>query len=185
MLVSFTGAQSTGKSTLLKHMFHSDDFRKCSFIKEVTRKVARQGLQINDAGDNMTQLFILSEHLTNHHLTGCVVLDRCIVDGYIYTKWLHEQGKVDGWVLKYAWDLHNELIKKLDILFYTEPDNIKLEDDGERSTNVKFRDDIIQMYETYLSWNPLVKNKLVRLTGSVDERVKQIKQTFKNYDKIR
>lgn len=185
MLASFTGAQSTGKSTLLERMVQSDEFRKCTFIKEVTRKVARQGLKINDIGDNTTQLFILSEHLHNHHLNGCVILDRCIIDGYIYTKWLYEQGKVDGWVLKFAWDLHNELIDRLDIVFYTEPDNIKLVDDGERSTNVQFREDIIKMYDTYLKWNPQVRKKLVRLTGSVDERVKQIKQIFKNYDKIR
>lgn len=185
MLISFTGAQSTGKSTLLRHMYRSNELRKCSFIKEVTRKVAAQGLDINDAGDNMTQLFILSEHLHNHHLDGCVVLDRCIIDGYIYTKWLYEQNKVEGWVLKYAWDLHNALIDKLDIIFYPEPGDVQLVDDGERSTCEKFRNDIIKMYDTYLEHNSRVRDKLTRLSGTVEQRMVQIKQTLNNYDKIR
>ena len=67
MLISFTGAQSTGKSTLLDLMARDEHFRKCSFVKEVTRKVARRGLNINAHGNDMTQLFILSEHLYNHH----------------------------------------------------------------------------------------------------------------------
>jgi nicotinamide riboside kinase len=185
MLISFTGAQSTGKSTLLQRMLQCDKLRKCTFIKEVTRKVASKGIKINDDGDNTTQLFILSEHLHNHHLTGCVVLDRCIVDGYIYTKWLHEQGKVEGWVLKYAKDLHDVLIDKLDVIFYTEPDDIELEDDGERSTCESFRNDILKMYEEYLTWNPKARKKLVRLSGTVEERFKTIQKTFENYDKIR
>jgi len=112
-------------------------------------------------------------------------LDRCIVDGYIYTKWLYDQGKVDDWVLKYAKDLHDVLIEKLDVIFYTEPDDIKLEDDGERSTCESFRNDILKMYEEYLTWNPKSRKKLVRLSGTVEERFKTIQKTFENYDKIR
>ena len=186
MLISFTGAQCTGKSTLLGRMLRDDQLRKCTFIKEVTRKVAAKGISINDCGDNTTQLFILSEHLNNHYLNGCVVLDRCIIDGYLYTRWLFEQGKVDKWVLDYAHELHTHLINRLHVVFYTEPDDIKLEDDGQRSVCPEFRNDILNMYEEYLHNNPLHSNlKIVRLTGSVDQRFKQIQKTFQDYDQIR
>ena len=71
MIVSFTGAQSTGKSTMLDMCRHNPVFRKFHCVPEVTRKVKReQNLDINEEGDNVTQLFILKEHLHNHYLKG-------------------------------------------------------------------------------------------------------------------
>lgn len=185
MLVSFTGAQSTGKSTLLQKMLCSDDFRKCSFVKEVTRKVAANGHNINDKGDDTTQLFILSEHLNNHMLGGCTVLDRCIIDGMIYTEWLHAEGKVSEWVVRYARDLHDHLISKLDVVLYPDPADVKLVADGQRSNCHKFRNDIISLYDKYFEEHPQVKDRTVILRGGVDERLKQIHEQLKHYDKTR
>ena len=77
------------------------------------------------------------------------------------------------------------LIDKLDIIFYPEPGDVQLVDDGERSTCEKFRNDIIKMYDTYLEHNSRVRDKLTRLSGTVEQRMVQIKQTLNNYDKIR
>ena len=65
MVVSFTGAQSTGKTTLLKAIKLDGRFRKFSFIDEVTRLVKKKyDLSINEEGDDLTQLAILSTHLS-------------------------------------------------------------------------------------------------------------------------
>ena len=90
MLVGFTGAQCTGKTTLLK-LLKSEPTKdgvyaygdKWGFVDEVTRKVMKQGHSINRDGDDITQLFILSEHLRNHTTGVDMVLDRCILDGYV------------------------------------------------------------------------------------------------------
>lgn len=185
MLISFTGAQSTGKSTLLERMVSDAKFRKCTFIKEVTRKVAAQGIKINAEGDDVTQLFILSEHLHNHHIKGCVVLDRCILDGLLYTKWLHRHGKVKDWILDHAQNLHDLLVDKLDVIFYTNPVDVDLVDDGQRSIDQAFRDDIINMYNDYFDANPTVYDKTVTLSGTVEQRMKQIFETFKQYEQVR
>ena len=100
MLIGFTGAQCTGKTTLLnllKEDLCGNKFKKASdgvyrdewnFVPEVTRKVMREGLSINEDGDNLTQLFILKEHLQNHVVASSEkwILDRCILDGYVFTK---------------------------------------------------------------------------------------------------
>ena len=180
MLIGFTGAQSTGKSTLLDLMTRDEYFRKCSFVKEVTRKVAKKGLNINAHGNDTTQLFILSEHLYNHHAQEkCMVLDRCIIDGYIYTRWLFEQGSVSEWVYKHACRLHDLLIKRLDVVFYTHPDDVPLEDDGVRSVNTQFRDDIIQLYNDYMRTRQ-TQTDFVVLRGDVNTRMQTIKNTLKN-----
>ena len=180
MLISFTGAQSTGKSTLLNQMVCDEYFRKCSFVKEVTRKVASRGLNINTHGNDTTQLFILSEHLYNHHVEDkCMVLDRCIIDGYIYTKWLYEQGSISEWVYKYCCQLHTLLINRLDVVFYTHPDDVPLEDDGVRSVDVQFRNDIINSYNEYIETRN-IKPEFVVLRGDVNTRLRSIKDTLKN-----
>lgn len=193
MLIGFTGAQSTGKSTLLNQMFNDTSFRKCSFIKEVTRKVARRGLNINELGDNVTQLFILNEHLTNHHLTGCTILDRCILDGWVYTQYLHEQGKVDKWVLDYAWKLLTLLVPKLDIIFYTDPVDVPLVDDKVRSVDKTFREEIIRIYMELLSGEnyypdvetiSLIRSRTVFLSGDVTTRYKTIEKTISTHNLI-
>ena len=180
MITSFTGAQSTGKSTLLSRMVNDSRFRKCSFVKEVTRKVARQGVQINDKGNNLTQLLIINEHINNHLLKGCNVLDRCIIDGLIYTEWLYRQDKVDKWVFEYAQNVHDMLIDKVDVVLYTDPSDVPLVDDGERSVNNQFRQDIIDMYSDYFEWHPKVWQRTRVLSGSVDDRMKQILTIFKD-----
>jgi len=185
MLISFTGAQSTGKSTLLNRLVHDSKYRKCTFIKEVTRKVAAKNIKINEHGDDITQLMILNEHLNNHVLTGCVVLDRCILDGLIYTEWLYNQGNVSEWVYDYARNMHRLLVNKLDVIFYTDPSDVKLVDDGERSVDEQFRQDIIDAYDQYFRTNLHIKARTVTLSGDVETRYKTIQQTFKNYEQVR
>jgi|TARA_R110002110_G_scaffold135418_5_gene319472 nicotinamide riboside kinase len=184
MLVSFTGAQSSGKTTLLKKAMSDPDFRKWNFVPEVTRIVKRLGFNINELGDNSTQLFILSEHLRNHHLSGNTILDRCAVDGWVYTMHLEEIGKVDRWVSEYSRRLFLLLKDKLDIIFYTDH-NIPLEDDGERSIDIDFRDSIVNKFQNAIN-SYTIKDKIIRLEGDVDTRYNIFKTAIrKHHDRIR
>lgn len=183
MLVSFTGAQSSGKTTLLNKARVDPFFRKWSFVPEVTRVVKRMGFDINELGSNTTQLFILSEHLKNHHYNKNTMLDRCIIDGLVYTRYLCETGKVDKWVYQHSKNLFDMLIDKLDIIFYTDP-NIPLVDDGERSVDVDFRERIIKIFDEVLSL-PSIQHKIVRLRGDTSERYENLILNIKQHDKIR
>ena len=75
--------------------------------------------------------------------------------------------------------LFEKLIKKYDIIFYTEPD-IPLVDDGQRSANVEFRNKMIDLFEEAIQH---YKINVVRLKGSVEERLETIYNTFDNYGK--
>lgn len=187
MLIGFTGAQCTGKTTLLNILESSLTDDGWKFVPEVTRKVMRDGLKINESGDDLTQLFILKEHLQNHTVNENEnwILDRCILDGYVFTRWLHEQGSVQRWVLNYACGLLSMLGDKLDYILYTEPDDIPIEDDGERSVNAQFRNDIVDIYEEIIGCSMSTpgrdtwRDKIVRLSGSVEERMETIKSILK------
>jgi nicotinamide riboside kinase len=184
MRISFTGPGCSGKSTLLKKCqeYYGDRFE---YIPEVTRPALHKGMKINEDGDSKTQLYILEEHMRNDKLQN-VIMDRCIIDGWVYTTWLHGEGKVSEVVQKTYDKLYRELVDNLDIVFYTKP--VELEDDGERSTNVKFINEIEQFFDVTLATLHLHpdsdynKPKIVVLEGDVDKRFDDIKLAIEQYE---
>jgi nicotinamide riboside kinase len=181
MLVSFTGAQSTGKTTLLnacKEIYSSD----YGFVDEVTRLVRREhNVPINEEGTDITQLFIINKHIENAYAVypegkKGMILDRCIVDGLVYTGYLALEGKVSKWVFKYAKNVFDLLLPKVDKIFYTNPSDVELVADGERSVDLEFRRKIIDLFElVFEMYDDKLKNKLIVLKGTVEERMEQIK----------
>lgn len=170
MLVSFTGAQSSGKTTLLRECKHIYE-NEYTFVDEITRKINQKGLPINEQGSDVVQLQILQSHIENAKLKNAF-LDRCIVDGFIYTKYLYESGTVSRSVYDYSRYLHGILMPKYDKIFYTSHVGVPLEADGVRSANRAFRDAIIQLYREYMAVHDM--SKFVILEGSVIDRLKTI-----------
>lgn len=182
MIISFTGAQCTGKTTLLnlcKQQKIADGmFEGFRFVDEVTRKVKREGHEINLDGNDITQLFILNEHLKNHTQNNNAVLDRCILDGYVYTSCLSRREIVSEWVTKYACELMLLLTERLDVIFYTQPEDVPLKGDGVRSVDLEFRQDIINRYEDLFAQDYYWMDKVVRLYGDIDNRMNTINETI-------
>ena len=181
MRISFSGAQSTGKSTLLQAC--KEVYKDYKFVDEVTRYVRKTyDVKINEIGGTETQLYILAEHIKNHLKPDeNLILDRCILDGYVYTKYQVENRKVSEQVLHAFNGVFAVLIDKLDYIFYTDPSDVKLVDDGERSVDYNFRCDIIDIFEDLISYKMSPKNreKVIRLCGTVEERMKTIEEYLK------
>ena len=178
MLISFTGAQSTGKTTLLNHL--SERNPDIIFVPEVTRLIKREyNLPINEAGNVMTQMMIMAQHVKNaynvKHANANVILDSCSIDGLIYTHWLCDQG-LDMSAYSFARMVYENTVSKYDVIFYTSPDDVVLEDDGERSVNSKFREEIIDLFYKHFR-HP--QSNLIILKGTVEERLQIIKKTLK------
>lgn len=180
MRISFTGPGCSGKSTLLKKCedYYGDRFE---YVKEVTRPALSEGLKINENGDSKTQLYILEEHIRNDSMNN-VIMDRCIVDGLVYTTWLYGEDKVTETVMRTYDKVYKELINNLDIIFYTKP--VCLVDDGERSTDPKFISDIEYLFEN-LMWDMEVYDEspvVIVLEGDVEKRFNDIKIAIKKYE---
>ena len=181
MKISFTGAGCSGKSTLLKKCteYYDDKF---TYVTEITRPIARMGLPINEDGNDDTQRAIIDAHIQNNKLDD-VIMDRCIVDGYVYTEWLFNQQKVNGETYEYAYNTLDDILNDLDIIFYCCP--LEMEDDGERSTNESFQGDIANSITQLLyqeDWNLTYKGKLVTLEGDVDKRFSDIKIAIEQHE---
>jgi nicotinamide riboside kinase len=178
MKIAFTGAQSTGKTTLLQAVKSNEEFRyKYEFIDEITRRMVKKGLKINEAGGNTTQLLIMNEHIKNL-LYQNVIMDRCVLDGVVYTDWLHWEGKVQTWVWEYAKNVFDHYVNRYDVIFYLKPE-FDIVDDGVRSVDISFRDEIVQRFERYIKH---VKVPIVTLSGTVEQRLEQFYNTLEQYE---
>jgi len=178
MRVGITGAQSTGKSTLLNDLTQLSIFQDYTVCSGLTRTLAKQGFAINEAGDDDTQLAVMNQH-RNNLVYENMLTDRTALDGLVYTAWLHSQGKISEKVLTMVEEIFDSLIDNYDIVFYIKPE-FDLEDDGERSNDLNFRDDIAELFEDFIEHLNL---DVVLLTGSREQRVKQVIDTMKSMQK--
>ena len=182
MIVSFTGAQSTGKTTLLNRV--RDLNPTLNFVDEVTRRIKREyDLPINESGGDVTQSMIMTDHIANvyRRYDGFdVVLDRCAMDGVVYTHWLYNHGKVSKATLTWAKKVYEDLIGKYDMIFYTSPADVPLVDDGERSVNKEFREEILSLFDDYI-FELIIENRadnVCTVEGTVEERMTFIKKVL-------
>jgi nicotinamide riboside kinase len=177
MLISFSGAQSSGKSTLLK--LCQDIIPEWNYIPEITRLVRRDyDLPINERGSDLTQMMIAGEHLRNAYTKRYkpTILDRCSLDGLIYTHWLCDHGDVSLAAYTHARCVFDNTIEKYDLIIYTQPEDVPVEDDGERSINVEFRNQIIDLFEKYMVEIP--QAKLLRVAGPINKRMTFLMHKF-------
>lgn len=175
MKIAISGAQSTGKTTILDKLKEIPELSKTFiFLSEITREVKQRGFEINEFGDNTTQLLILNSHLDRFYKYKDVILDRCILDGVVYTKYLYLYGFVDKWVVDYAEQLFIKLIHEYDIIFYIIPE-IGITNDGVRSCDMLFRKRIIDIFNYYIQ----DCNNISYIKGSVVDRVTEINNTIK------
>lgn len=198
MLITFTGAQSTGKTTLLESLEESNKHdESVIFVPEVTRMIKRlYGIPINEEASVMTQLQITCEHYRNafkkeSDSVRLKVLDRCALDGAIYSRYFANERQF-GSMRTVGVDINNDfsteweyaaqqskrylpdMMSKYDVIFYTDPRDVMLVDDGERSASVYFRDKIIEAFAQELQ----TYENIIVLSGTVEERLKTIQATL-------
>ena len=177
MIISFTGAQSTGKTTLLNELKKWKGFEDYVFIDELTRNVSKLGMNINEEGDDATQTAIMNAHIENLRKGDNLILDRCSLDGVVYTHYLYLHGKVSRDTFDYARQVFLETCLRYDKIFYLKPE-FSIVDDGVRSSSVQFRDEIASIFERYIAEFNLKKHNIVELSGSVEERLEAIKKVM-------
>lgn len=176
MIISFTGTHSTGKTTLLQKMQNDEEFKHYKFYKQITRKLAREGFSINERGNDQTQYNILHSHYQNlFDDNSNKILDRCYLDGVVYTYYLYKNKQVTKSILKLALQQFKKYICEYDIIFYLTPE-FDIKYDGIRSTNTQFRDEIKHIFDMFINkYNITVYS----ISGNVQQRYSKLKQIIR------
>lgn len=174
--VILTGAQGTGKTTVLNY------FRNTflSPITEVARNLNKQGVKINEDGDKKSQDVIFQTYYDLLSQDIDYISDRGLTDVIAYTSYLDDTGKIN--------DNHKTLADQLDklsefvkanpnIIVVYFPIEFQLVDDGVRSTNESFRTSIDNRIKELLK---CFYSNYITVSGTAEERIKQIIDAIDN-----
>ena len=170
--ICITGPQSQGKSTLLSDLKEHPQFKDFQFYGNITRGLKEQGYGINEDGDTITQYMVVAKHIEHAYKKGKCVLDRCIIDGIVYSLHLCNCNKVYEEFIHGLYPIYPLILNKYDYIFYTGHE-IPLVDDGTRSIDVDFFNNICKLFDTAIDKFPH-KDKIIKLTGNREDRVKQV-----------
>lgn len=137
MKIGFIGAQGTGKTTLAYKLAYNLKLQghDVYVLSEVARSCP---LPINEGTTRESQLWIMGKQITREQSAKgkIMVSDRTLLDSFAYSIW------TDSEFFKYAKPFVSEYMKTYDFVFYLEPNDNYLIEDGIRSADKQFRDDI-------------------------------------------
>ena len=162
MKIAFSGPQSSGKTTIVNaiddHLCNAAHFTPRYKDHWVVASPTRsRTTPINDQGDcyDATQRSIIEYHVEQVNKPDdddtLLVYDRCILDGLVYTTYLHEHGKVNDDTLQYARTEYFKYINEYDFIFITDPTDVPLVSDEVRSTSTEFRDNIFNIFKEFIN----------------------------------
>lgn len=177
MRIVFSGTHGTGKTTLLNFLKEKTNLKNIFlFIDEVTRTLQKEeGIKINENGDDESQIKLALKHYEILKKEKNVIMDRCLLDVMCYTKYLYLSGRCSEEALIFVETLFKSV--KYDLIFYIEPE-FNLVEDGVRSVNTEFRDEIKDIFRHYIKYFNI---DVIKVGGSVDERIKLVKKEINNY----
>lgn len=170
MKIALTGPGGGGKTTLMNALSQTDEFGALKQLPSVTRSIRERGFPINESGTEDTQLMIFLQHITNLMYEDDYLVDRCLLDAVVYTEALLTR---DSWLYRFGTHLIVRYIEMYDMLIYV-PNEFEVEADGVRSTDAEFQSTIRDLFDTYVTISPYIKDRVITVSGTVEERVQQV-----------
>lgn len=179
--IVFTGTASVGKTTIVKAaipVLERIYGEPIAHIAEVARTLEKRGHKINKEGNMATQRLIEDEYLRleGEHVGKVKIADRSIIDRYSYT--ILSVGNVEGNTKEeqelLSWYDSNivEHCKKYSHIFHIPlTDDVKLELDGVRSSDEKYRKEIADLQQDIITSYGL---SVFTLRGTVEQRLDTI-----------
>lgn len=137
MKIGFIGAQGTGKTTMAYKVAY--ELKLLGHDVYVLSEVARScPLPINQDTKKESQLWIMGKQITREQSARGKILvsDRTLLDSYSYSIWTDEE------FFKHAMEFVGEYMNTYDFVFYLEPNDKYLLDDGTRDTDKNWRNEI-------------------------------------------
>lgn len=181
MKIAFSGPQASGKSTIIKNLLDNHlNKQDYTFIKGGARKLKDLGFEINEKGDDLSQVLLFNNYIDDlvikpkQYNTKNFIYDRWLMDGVVYSEWSTSIGKNKPWIFDYGLLMLRMLCTEIDIVFYCDPNGVPVENDNYRNVDLEYRNIITSIFENYMKEHVAPFKKLVRLTGSLQDRTAKV-----------
>ena len=171
MKIGFCGTMILGKTTLVNALKELPEFKDYIFRTERSKYLMEMGIPLNTDSTLKGQLVFAAER-ASELLQKNIITDRTIVDVMAFNALSKSMTATESYFLNHTLE---HLINDYDYLFYISPAGVEVEDNGVRETNSKYRDNInkkiLEILDTY-------SNKYITINGSVEKRIKTVKQAI-------
>jgi len=172
MRIGLCGTMSVGKTTLVKALQELPEFQDYHFATERSKYLRDLGIPLNTDSTVRGQFVFMAERVSELMYDN-LITDRTIWDVCAFTlsaksiSWYYKQSLIEA---------ASSLMSYYDIVFYINPENIEIEDNGVRETDSQYRNDInYAIVELLQQYKP---NKLIEIKGTTEERIQQIKEAL-------
>jgi GTPase SAR1 family protein len=170
MKIGLCGTMSVGKTTLVKALKKLPQFKDYKFATERSKYLNDLGIPLNTDSTLKGQTVFLAERCAEL-MNNDVITDRTVIDVMAFTMNAKSIGRYDKERFE---EYAKEFIREYDYIFYISPYGIPIENNGVRETDEHYRDIIDFTITTLIRRYSHIANKIEKISGSTDERIKQI-----------
>ena len=172
MKIAIIGAQGVGKTTLAQQI--NKDYPLFKILPEAARLAQKAGYKLDHTATVETELWLINKQIELESLEDNWVADRCGIDLLAYIQFLFSQ---ELNLIEFATKTLVPKFSNYDLVIYLPSGEFEIEDDGIRTTDIKFQKDIDDQIKGILEKH---KVKFVKIVGSPKERLEEVKKIL-NY----
>jgi hypothetical protein len=174
MKIGLCGTQSVGKTTLVNALKELPEFADYNFATERSKYLRDLGIPLNTDSTLKGQFIFLAERATEL-LHENIITDRTIIDVMAFTK---AAKSIDYYDAEAFCDAAYKLLPDYDYIFYVSPVGVEMEDNGVRTTDLKYRETIDDIIKLVLYRSSHKIKNLIELSGTTEERIVKMKETI-------
>lgn len=168
MKIAITGAQGVGKTTLAKQI--SVEYPDFKILPEAARLAVEAGYKLDHTATTETELWLIAKQLELESTEGKWVADRCGIDLFAYIQHLFSDDKD---LIEFATKTLVPRFSNYDLVLYLPGGQFAIEDDGVRTTDLKFQQDIDRQVRGILEKHRI---PFIEIIGTPTERMEVVKK---------
>ncbi len=172
MKIAITGAQGVGKTTLAQQI--NRDYPKFKILPEAARLAQKAGYKLDHTATVETELWLINKQIELESGEDNWVADRCGIDLLAYIQYLFSHEKS---LALFAIEKLVPKFSNYDLVIYLPSGEFAIEEDGVRTTDLKFQKEIdnqiLNILEKY-------KIPFIKIVGSPKERLEKVSKLLKD-----
>jgi|SRR3989338_4082293 len=172
MKIAITGAQGVGKTTLARQIHH--DYPDFKILPEAARLAKEAGHNLDHTATTETEFWLIAKQIELESTENKWIADRSSIDLLAY---IHHLFPKESALIEFATKTLVPRFSNYDLVLYLPSGEFAIEDDGVRTTDVEFQQTVDQRIRDVLKKH---KIPFVKIIGSPEERLSQVKKLFKN-----